>query len=139
MGMLPGVSYGVTGTTAGTRDWKEMMKSSLRLVFGLLLTFGFLLLPASFCFLVIAANAVVLSLLAVAAAYGVVVAVFRSAGARTCSASRRRFGRSLAAAVPVRDPRVRPPRKQPANHSDTHTEWAAETRPGLYLWVVFFC
>ena len=77
IGKLPGVSYGVTGTTAGSYDWNEMMKSSLPLVFGFVLTFAFLLLLASFRSLVIAAKAVVLNLLSVAAAYGVVVAVFQ--------------------------------------------------------------
>jgi uncharacterized membrane protein YdfJ with MMPL/SSD domain len=54
-----------------------MMKSSLPLVFAFVLTFGFLLLLASFRSLVIAAKAVILNLLSVAAAYGVVVAVFQ--------------------------------------------------------------
>jgi uncharacterized membrane protein YdfJ with MMPL/SSD domain len=54
-----------------------MMKTSLPLVFAFVLTFGFLLLLASFRSLVIAAKAVLLNLLSVAAAYGVVVAVFQ--------------------------------------------------------------
>ncbi|MGN6168325.1 MAG: MMPL family transporter [Solirubrobacteraceae bacterium] len=77
IGKLRGVSYGVTGQTAGSYDWNEMMKSSLPLVFGFVLTFGFLLLLASFRSIVIAAKAVILNLLSVAAAYGVVVAVFQ--------------------------------------------------------------
>jgi RND superfamily putative drug exporter len=77
LGHLPGVSYGVTGPTAGSYDWNEKMKSSLPLVFGFVLTFGFLLLLASFRSLVIAAKAVILNLLSVAAAYGVVVAIFQ--------------------------------------------------------------
>jgi uncharacterized membrane protein YdfJ with MMPL/SSD domain len=77
IGKLPGVTYGVTGATANSYDWNEMMKSSLPLVFGFVLTFGFVLLLASFRSLVIAAKAVVLNLLSVAAAYGVVVAVFQ--------------------------------------------------------------
>ena len=77
IGKLPAVSYGVTGATAGSYDWNEMMKSSMPLVFGFVLTFGFLLLLASFRSLVIAAKAVILNLLSVAAAYGVVVAVFQ--------------------------------------------------------------
>ncbi len=77
IGKLPNVTYGVTGTTAQSYDWNEMMKSSLPLVFGFVLTFAFLLLLASFRSLVIAAKAVVLNLLSVAAAYGVVVAVFQ--------------------------------------------------------------
>jgi uncharacterized membrane protein YdfJ with MMPL/SSD domain len=54
-----------------------MMKSSVPYVFGFVLTFAFLLLLASFRSIVIAAKAVVLNLLSVAAAYGVVVAVFQ--------------------------------------------------------------
>jgi uncharacterized membrane protein YdfJ with MMPL/SSD domain len=77
IGRLPHVTYGVTGPTAGSYDWNEHMKSSLPLVFGFVLTFGFLLLLASFRSLVIAAKAVVLNLLSVAAAYGIVVAVFQ--------------------------------------------------------------
>jgi uncharacterized membrane protein YdfJ with MMPL/SSD domain len=77
IGKLPGVTYGVTGGTANSYDWNEMMKSSLPIVFAFVLTFGFLLLLASFRSLVIAAKAVVLNLLSVAAAYGVVVAVFQ--------------------------------------------------------------
>ncbi len=77
LGQLPNVTYGVTGPTAGSYDWNEKMKSSLPLVFGFVLTFGFLLLLASFRSLVIAAKAVILNLLSVAAAYGVVVAVFQ--------------------------------------------------------------
>jgi uncharacterized membrane protein YdfJ with MMPL/SSD domain len=77
MGHIPGASYGVTGPTAGSYDWNEMMKSSLPVVFGFVLTFAFLLLLATFRSLVIAAKAVVLNLLSVAAAYGVIVAVFQ--------------------------------------------------------------
>jgi uncharacterized membrane protein YdfJ with MMPL/SSD domain len=77
IGRLPHVAYGVTGPTAGSYDWNQKMKSSLPLVFGFVLIFGFLLLLASFRSLVIAAKAVVLNLLSVAAAYGVVVAVFQ--------------------------------------------------------------
>ena len=77
IGRLPHVTYGVTGPTAGSSDWNQKMKSSLPLVFGFVLTFGFLLLLASFRSLVIAAKAVVLNLLSVAAAYGVVVAAFQ--------------------------------------------------------------
>jgi uncharacterized membrane protein YdfJ with MMPL/SSD domain len=54
-----------------------MMKGSLPLVFGFVLTFAFLLLLASFRALVVAVKAVALNLLSVAAAYGVVVATFQ--------------------------------------------------------------
>jgi RND superfamily putative drug exporter len=77
IGRLPHVAYGVTGPTAGSYDWNQKMKSSLPLVFGFVLTFGFLLLLVSFRSIVIAAKAVALNLLSVAAAYGVVVATFQ--------------------------------------------------------------
>ena len=85
-----------------------MMKSSLPLVFGFVLTFAFLLLLASFRSLVIAAKAVVLNLLSVAAAYGVVVAVFQYGwGENLLDFTVERRDRAVAAAVHVRDP-VRP-------------------------------
>jgi len=76
-GHVPGATYAVTGGTAGSYDWNQMMKSSIPIVFGFVLTFAFLLLLLSFRSIVIAATAVVLNLLSVAAAYGVVVAVFQ--------------------------------------------------------------
>jgi uncharacterized membrane protein YdfJ with MMPL/SSD domain len=77
IGHVPGASYAVTGQTAGSYDWNQMMKGAVPLVFGFVLTFAFLLLLVSFRSIVIAAKAVVLNLLSVAAAYGVVVAVFQ--------------------------------------------------------------
>ncbi len=77
LGAVPGASYAVTGETAGSYDWNQMMKSKLPLVFGFVLIFAFLLLLTSFRSVVIAAKAVALNLLSVAAAYGVVVAVFQ--------------------------------------------------------------
>jgi uncharacterized membrane protein YdfJ with MMPL/SSD domain len=71
------VSYGVTGATAGSYDWNQSLKSSLLIVFAFVLAFAFGLLLASFRSLVIAAKSVLLNLLSVAAAYGVIVAVFQ--------------------------------------------------------------
>jgi RND superfamily putative drug exporter len=76
-GHVPGAAYAVTGQTAGSYDWNQMMKSSIPIVFGFVLTFAFLLLLVSFRSIVIAAKAVVLNLLSVAAAYGVLVATFQ--------------------------------------------------------------
>jgi RND superfamily putative drug exporter len=76
-GHVRGATYAVTGDTAGSYDWNQMMKSSIPIVFGFVLTFAFLLLLVSFRSIVIAAKAVVLNLLSVAAAYGVVVATFQ--------------------------------------------------------------
>ncbi|MBV8217122.1 MAG: MMPL family transporter, partial [Solirubrobacterales bacterium] len=77
IGRVPGATFAVTGSTAGSYDWNQMMKSSIPIVFGFVLTFAFALLLLSFRSIVIAAKAVVLNLLSVAAAYGVVVAVFQ--------------------------------------------------------------
>jgi RND superfamily putative drug exporter len=77
IGTIAGAEYAVTGQTAASHDWNEMMRSSVPLVFAFVLTFAFLLLLASFRSLVIAIKAVVLNLLSVAAAYGVVVAAFQ--------------------------------------------------------------
>jgi RND superfamily putative drug exporter len=76
-GQVPGATYAVTGETAGSYDWNQMMKSSIPIVFAFVLTFAFLLLLVSFRSIVIAAKAVVLNLLSVAAAYGVLVATFQ--------------------------------------------------------------
>ena len=77
IGHVSDATYAVTGDTAGSYDWNQKMKSSIPIVFGFVLTFAFLLLLVSFRSIVIAAKAVVLNLLSVAAAYGVVVAVFQ--------------------------------------------------------------
>ena len=77
LGTIAGASYAVSGQTAGSYDWNEMMKGSLPIVFAFVLTFAFLLLLASFRSVVIAAKAVILNLLSVAAAYGVIVALFQ--------------------------------------------------------------
>jgi RND superfamily putative drug exporter len=74
---LAGAQYAVTGQTASSHDWNEMMRGSLPLVFGFVLTFAFVLLLVSFRSVVIAAKAVILNLLSVVAAYGVVVMVFQ--------------------------------------------------------------
>jgi RND superfamily putative drug exporter len=77
VGHVAGAQYAVTGDTAGSYDWNQMMKRSIPIVFAFVLTFAFLLLLVSFRSIVIAAKAVVLNLLSVAAAYGVVVATFQ--------------------------------------------------------------
>jgi RND superfamily putative drug exporter len=77
IGTVPGATYAVTGDTAGSTDFNHAMKRSVPIVFGFVLTFAFLLLLVTFRSVVIAAKAVVLNLLSVAAAYGVLVAVFQ--------------------------------------------------------------
>jgi uncharacterized membrane protein YdfJ with MMPL/SSD domain len=77
VGKLPDVNYAVTGATAASYDGNALLKHSLPLVFGFVLTFAFLLLLISFRSIVIAFKALVLNLLSVGAAYGVLVAVFQ--------------------------------------------------------------
>ena len=74
---VPGVEYAVTGFTAESRDFTDAMKSSAPLIFGFVLLLAFLLLLAAFRSIVVALKAIVLNLLSVAAAYGVLVAVFQ--------------------------------------------------------------
>jgi RND superfamily putative drug exporter len=77
IGKLPGAEYGVTGSTANSKDFVDAMKTSAPIVFAFVLGFAFLLLLAAFRSIVVALKAIVLNLLSVAAAYGVLVAVFQ--------------------------------------------------------------
>jgi uncharacterized membrane protein YdfJ with MMPL/SSD domain len=77
IGTLPGVEVGVTGFTASSTDFNDLMKSVAPRVFVFVLLFAFLLMLVAFRSLVIAAKAVVLNLLSVAAAYGAIVLVFQ--------------------------------------------------------------
>ncbi len=77
LGQLDGVDYAVTGMTANSQDFNESQTSSAPKVFGFVLLFAFTLLLVSFRSIVIALKAIVLNLLSVAAAYGVLVAVFQ--------------------------------------------------------------
>jgi uncharacterized membrane protein YdfJ with MMPL/SSD domain len=74
---LPNVETAVTGVTAGTYDFNAHMKSRLPFVFLFVLALAFALLLMTFRSLVIATTAVALNLLSVAAAYGILVAVFQ--------------------------------------------------------------
>ncbi len=77
VGSVEGVEYAVGGMTAADQDWSAGMKRSVPIVFGFVLLFAFLLMLISFRSIVVAAKAIVLNLLSVAAAYGVLVAVFQ--------------------------------------------------------------
>ena len=77
LGQVGGVEYAVTGQTANSRDFNRSLTSSAPKVFGFVLLFAFGLLLVSFRSIVIAVKAVVLNLLSVAAAYGVLVAIFQ--------------------------------------------------------------
>src|SRR5215470_1160199 len=77
LGKVPGVRVAVTGQTAGTSDFNNLMRDRAPWVFGFVLLLAFMLLLVSFRSLVIPATAVILNLLSVAAAYGVIVALFQ--------------------------------------------------------------
>jgi uncharacterized membrane protein YdfJ with MMPL/SSD domain len=78
VGKLPDASYAVTGGTASSYDWNQLIKHSLPIVFGFVLTFAFVLLLISFRSIVIAFKAIVLNLLSVGAAYGVLILLFQN-------------------------------------------------------------
>jgi uncharacterized membrane protein YdfJ with MMPL/SSD domain len=71
------VEYGVTGFTAQTVDFNDLMKSKAPLVFGFVLLFAFILLLLTFRSIVIPIKAILLNLLSVFAAYGVLVLIFQ--------------------------------------------------------------
>ncbi len=77
VGKVDGVEVAVTGQTAASKDWNDAMKSSVPIVFAFVLGFAFLLLLVSFRSIVIPLKAILMNLLSVAAAYGVIVAVFQ--------------------------------------------------------------
>ncbi len=77
LGTVSGIDYAVTGDTAASKDWNDAITASVPVVFGFVLAFAFLLLLVTFRSIVIPAKAIAMNLLSVAAAYGVVVAVFQ--------------------------------------------------------------
>ncbi len=77
VGAVPGAKVDVTGQTAGSKDFNDLMKSHAPIVFAFVLAMAFLLLLVTFRSLVIAIKAIVLNLLSVGAAYGVMVWIFQ--------------------------------------------------------------
>jgi uncharacterized membrane protein YdfJ with MMPL/SSD domain len=77
VGQEPGLEANVTGFTAGSDDFNELMESRVPIVFAFVLGLAFLLLMATFRSIVIAIKAILLNLLSVGAAYGVVVWIFQ--------------------------------------------------------------
>jgi len=67
----------VTGDTAGTADFNQVLEDYTPLVFAFVLALSFLLLMMAFRSLVVPLKAIVMNLLSVGAAYGVLVAVFQ--------------------------------------------------------------
>jgi uncharacterized membrane protein YdfJ with MMPL/SSD domain len=77
IGTTDGAKAQVTGTTAQSEDFNNLMKSKAPLVFAFVLTMAFALLLVTFRSIVIPIKAIVLNLLSVGAAYGVLVLVFQ--------------------------------------------------------------
>jgi uncharacterized membrane protein YdfJ with MMPL/SSD domain len=77
IGTVPGATFAVTGNTAQSVDQNSLLKSKAPIVFGFVLIFAFGLLLVSFRSIVIALKAIALNLLSVAAAYGVLIAIFQ--------------------------------------------------------------
>ncbi|HEX5493776.1 MAG TPA: MMPL family transporter [Mycobacteriales bacterium] len=76
-GRLPHTWSGVTGQTAGERDFGRQIAGRLPLVFGFVLGLTFLVMLLTFRSVVVAATSIVLNLLSVGAAYGLLVLVFQ--------------------------------------------------------------
>ncbi|MCW3000911.1 MAG: anti-sigma-factor antagonist [Conexibacter sp.] len=77
LGRLPGVEAPVTGLTAGSYDFNQLMKERAPWVFLFVLSLAFVLLLVTFRSVVIPAKAIILNLLSVGAAYGVLVWIFQ--------------------------------------------------------------
>jgi RND superfamily putative drug exporter len=77
LGKIDGAEVAVTGDTAGSLDFTKAMNVSVPLVFVFVLTLAFLLLLVSFRSVVVAITSILLNLLSVAAAYGLLVAIFQ--------------------------------------------------------------
>jgi len=77
LGRVVGVTYAVTGETAGTHDFNTTMKQRFPFVFAFVLGLAFLLLLITFRSIVVPLAAIALNLLSVGAAYGVLVWIFQ--------------------------------------------------------------
>jgi RND superfamily putative drug exporter len=77
LGKTAGVEYAVSGETAGTHDFNELMKARMLPVIVFVLSLAFALLLATFRSVVIPLTAICLNLLSVGAAYGLLVLIFQ--------------------------------------------------------------
>jgi uncharacterized membrane protein YdfJ with MMPL/SSD domain len=77
IGGVDGATVNVTGDTASSSDFNDLMSSRVPIVFAFVLGLAFLLLLVTFRSIVIPLKAIVLNLLSVGAAYGVVTWVFQ--------------------------------------------------------------
>jgi uncharacterized membrane protein YdfJ with MMPL/SSD domain len=74
---VDGIETAVSGITATSTDFNDVMKARLPIVVAFVLAFAFVLLLVTFRSLVIPLTAIVLNLLSVSAAYGVVKLIFQ--------------------------------------------------------------
>jgi RND superfamily putative drug exporter len=77
VGRVPGLEANVTGYTASSEDFNNLMESRVPVVFAFVLGLAFVLLLATFRSIVIPIKAILLNLLSVSATYGVVVWIFQ--------------------------------------------------------------
>ena len=77
LGKVPGVSYAVTGDTAGLYDDIHELHSNLPEVLGFVAVLAFVLLLAAFRSVTVPLVSIVLNLLSVGAAYGLVTLIFQ--------------------------------------------------------------
>ncbi|MCX5093627.1 MMPL family transporter [Streptomyces sp. NBC_00365] len=77
LGKVDGVQAPITGQVAGSHDFSDQLLGSVAPVFAFVVVFAFLLMLLSFRSLTIAITSILLNLLSVAAAYGILVAVFQ--------------------------------------------------------------
>jgi len=77
VGGVSGAEASVTGFTAGSGDFNQVMQDRVPIVFGFVFTMAFALLLVTFRSIVIPLKAILLNLLSVGAAYGVVIWIFQ--------------------------------------------------------------
>ena len=77
LGKVGDLDYAVTGNTANSKDYDNLLRTHAPYVFGFVLLFAFLLLMSAFRSIVIAVKAILMNLLSVGAAYGILVLTFQ--------------------------------------------------------------
>jgi RND superfamily putative drug exporter len=77
IGRVHGASYGVTGNTAGTFDFRAVLHARTPLVLGVAAALAFLVLMVAFRSLVIPLLSIGLNLLSVGASYGLITLIFQ--------------------------------------------------------------
>jgi len=77
VGQIPNADVGVTGGTAASVDFNDLMGVRTPVVFAFVLGLAFLLMLITFHSIVIPIKAILLNLLSIAAAYGILVAIFQ--------------------------------------------------------------